>query len=385
MIYLDNAATTFPKPECVYDRVNSIQRTIAVNVGRGSYSAASEAMQIVDETRMLFASLVDAEGPDCVVFTPSATIAANEIILGLEWDEYKTVYVTPFEHNAVARPLHSICEKFNISIRFIPFDPKTQRIDVDELEKEFALNPPDYVFINQVSNVTGVIIPVDIIAGSAKAHGATVIVDGSQSVGLLPIHLKKIDIDYLIFAGHKNLYASWGIGGFVSNTKYPLKPVLAGGTGSDSLNLNMSTSSPDGFELGSPNIIAIASLNESLKWLQQIGLHSIEERKKHLMARLIEGLRRCEALLYTPATGVGHTSVVSFNLPGYEANEVGTILSEDFDIAVRTGYHCAPFVHELIGTADVHGTVRVSVSYFNTEADVDALIAAVEDITGDPL
>ncbi|WP_050699152.1 aminotransferase class V-fold PLP-dependent enzyme [Anaeromassilibacillus senegalensis] len=385
MIYLDNAATTFPKPECVYNRVNAIQRTIAVNVGRGSYSAASEAMQIVDETRMLLSSLVGAERPDCIVLTPSATIAANEIILGLEWDEYKTVYVTPFEHNAIARPLHSICEKFNIEIRFIPFNAETQGVDVEELRRVFALNPPDYVFINQVSNVTGVIIPVDQICGSAKEYGATVIVDGSQSVGLIPINLKDSDVDFLVFAGHKNLYASWGIGGFISNTKYPLQPVLAGGTGSDSLNLNMSTLIPGGFELGSPNIIAIASLNESLKWLQQIGLNNIEKRKQCLTTRLIEGLRRCEALLYTPAAGIGHTSVVSFNLPGYEANEVGTILSEDFDIAVRTGYHCAPFVHELIRTVDVHGTVRVSVSYFNSESDVDALIAAVEDIMGDPL
>ena len=383
MIYLDNAATTFPKPECVYDKVNTIQRTIAVNVGRGSYSAAFEAMQIVDETRMLLASLVGAANPNCVVFTPSATIAANEIILGLEWDEYKTVYVTPFEHNAIARPLHIVCQEYGIKIRFIPFNPKTQRLDEDELKRMFSSYPPDYIFANQVSNVTGVIVPVDVITEIAKNYGATVIVDGSQSVGLLPMDLKASNIDYLIFAGHKNLYASWGVGGFVNNSDYPLKPVLAGGTGSDSLNLDMSSGFPSGFESGSPNTIAIASLNESLKWIKEIGVCSIEERKRLLTTHLVEGLQRCGAILYMPADDIGHTSVVSFNIPDYEANEVGTILSEDFDIAVRTGFHCAPFIHELIGTLSTHGTVRVSVGYFNTKKDIDTLITAVEDIMGE--
>lgn len=385
MIYLDNAATTFPKPECVYDRVNTIQRTIAVNVGRGGYSAASKAMQIVDETRILMASFVGATGPDSVVFTPSATIAANEIILGLEWDEYKVVYVTPFEHNAIARPLNGVCERFGIKLHFLPFDPKIQGINIDELNRAFAVNPPDYVFLNHVSNVTGAVIPIASIAQKAKAYSATVIVDGSQSVGLLPLTLRESDIDYLIFAGHKNLYASWGIGGLVANSNYLLRPFLAGGTGSDSLNLRMSDSFPDGFELGSPNIIAIASLNESLKWLLHTTQEHIEKQKKKLTERLITGLMRCGATLYMPANEVEHTSIVSFNIPGYEPNEVGTILSEDFDIAVRTGYHCAPYVHNLIGSLDTHGTVRVSVGFFNTEADIDALIAAVSDIMGDQI
>lgn len=385
MIYLDNAATTFPKPECVYDRVNTIQRTIAVNVGRGEYNVASEAMQVVDETRSLMASLVGATSPDNVVFTPSATIAANEIILGLEWDEYKVVYVTPFEHNAIARPLDGVCERFGIELHLLPFDSKTQSVDIGELDRVFAINPPDYIFLNHVSNVTGAVVPIETIAKKAKIYSATVVVDGSQSVGLLPFNLKESDIDFLIFAGHKNLYASWGVGGFIANSNYPLKPFLAGGTGSDSLNLKMGDLFPDGFEFGSPNIIAIASLNESLKWLLQTTQELIEKKKRKLIERLVAGLINCGAILYMPAEEVEHTSVVSFNIPGYEANEVGSILSEDFDIAVRTGYHCAPYIHNLIGSLDTHGTVRVSVGFFNTEADIDALISAVADIMGDQI
>ncbi len=382
MIYLDNAATTFPKPECVYDKLNEVQRTIAVNVGRGSYKIASQAMQIVDETRQLMASLVGADNPECIVLTASATIAANELILGLDWDSYKCVYRSPFEHNAVARPLHYICKKYGIALRQLPFDPKTQRLDEDELQRQFAIDPPDYVFVNQVSNVTGVVLPVEKIARLAKENDAIVVVDGSQSVGLIPIDLQSSEIDYLIFAGHKNLYASWGIGGFVINCKCTIHPVLSGGTGSDSLNLDMPKEIPSSFESGSPNINAIASLNESIKWLNTIGLDEIARKKDDLMQKLISGLQECGVIVYLPQEDVGHTSVVSFNVAEYTADEVGVILSEEFDIAVRTGYHCAPFIHELLATVSTHGTVRVSVGYFNTEEDVDALISAVKDVIG---
>ena len=385
MIYLDNAATTFPKPECVYDRVKTIQRTIAVNVGRGGYRAASEAMHIVDEARALLASFVGAADSDCIVFTPSATIAANEIIYGLEWDSYKNVYVTPFEHNAIARPLNEISEQYGIEIRLLPFDGQTQSLDIDALEQAFAMNPPDYVFLNHVSNVTGAVVPIKTIAERAKKYSAVVVVDGSQSIGLLPINLLETDIDFLIFAGHKNLYSSWGVGGFVANTSYKLRPILAGGTGSDSLNLKMDTAYPAGFESGSPNIIAIASLNESLKWLCEVGINNIEEKKNMLSQKLQIGLIKAGATVYLPSGEAKHTSVVSFNIPGYEPNEVGTILNEDFDIAVRTGFHCAPYIHELIGSLETHGTVRASVGYFNTEDDIDALIAAVTDIMEDQI
>ena len=383
MIYLDNAATTFPKPETVYETVDSIQRTIAVNVGRGSYTAASKAMKIVDETRLLLARLVGAQGPDNVVITPSATIAANEIINGLDWNAFRNVYVTPFEHNAIARPLFSQCSAHGIELLQIPFDQKTHLLNEEELRLRFSINPPDYVFLNHVSNVTGTVIPIDTISSISKEYGAIVIVDGSQSIGLLPIDLKKSDIDFLIFAGHKNIYASWGIGGFVANSDYPLKTSLTGGTGSDSLSLTVEGSIPNGFESGSPNIIAIASMRAALQWLNEITIEKIAEHKRTLMTRLIEKLSDCGVQLYLPNGDVEHTSVLSFNIPGYNADEVGVILSEDFDIAVRTGYHCAPFIHTFLDTIGSHGTVRVSLGYFNTIKDVDALVDAVLEIMED--
>lgn len=380
MIYLDNAATTFPKPEDVYSMVDHIQRNSAVNVGRGSYQAANDAMKIVDETRFLMAELLNANNPNNIIFAPSATIAANQIIMGLEWDEYKVVYVSPFEHNAIARPLEIIKQRYNITLLQLPFDGATQKLDFEQMEQNFALNPPDYVFINHISNVTGAVLPVDLITASSKAYNATVIVDGSQSVGLLEYNLQKSQFDYLIFAGHKNLYASLGIGGFIRNSTHRLINAFAGGTGSDSLNLSMGDSYPSSFEIGSPNIIAIASLNASLKWLKKIGIDTIAKKKKHLMNRLIEGLKSLPVVLYTPSEGVEHTSVISFTVPDYEPSEVGAILSGDFDIAVRTGFHCAPFIHELIDTKSKHGTVRVSLGYFNTENDIDFLLESLRSL-----
>lgn len=380
MIYLDNAATTFPKPECVYATVDSVQRNTAVNVGRGSYHLAAEAMRTVDETRVLLANLVRANSPQNVVFTPSATLAANQIILGQVWDAYKNVYISPFEHNAIARPIEMARKQFGFSVFLLPFDGETHELDQEKMQRMFASAPPDYVFLNHVSNVTGTILPMDIIVHTAKQYEAIVVVDGSQSVGLMDTDLSKFPIDYLIFAGHKNLYSSWGIGGFITNSPKTLLPKLAGGTGSDSLNLDMSPMCPVGFEVGSQNIIAIASLHASLRWLSETGAETIATRKSALMSRLLSGLKTTSTKLYLPADINKHTSVISLNLPDYEPDEVGTILSQDFDIAVRTGYHCAPYVHDLIGTKGCRGTVRVSIGYFNSENDIDALLTAISEL-----
>ncbi len=377
MIYLDNAATTFPKPDVVYKTVDYCQRNYAVNVGRGSYSKAHTAMMIVDETRELMSRLVGAAGPDRVIFTPSATIAANEIIMGLEWTPYKTVYVTPFEHNAIARPLHKVLNENHISAHMIPFDSSTQELLLDDLERMFTVSPPDYVFINHVSNVTGVVLPIRLICEKAKEYGAIVIVDGSQSVGLIDIDVIKEKIDFLIFAGHKNLYASFGVGGFIMGN-CQLAPVICGGTGTDSLNFAMPTDSPAAFEAGSHNIIAISSLNASLKWIDEMGLNEIKVYKDSLMNRLIAGIEDSSIITYLPTNRSLHTSVLSINIPGYQASEVGLILNEDYDIAVRTGYHCAPYIHRFLDTEQHLGTVRISLGYFNTQDEIDSTINALK-------
>ncbi len=380
MIYLDNAATTFPKPEDVYSAVDFTQRNLAVNVGRGSYSVANKAMELVDETRYLLAQMVRIDNPNQVILTPSATVAANEIIGGLPWDAYKNVYITPFEHNAIARPVERIKKMHGISVTELPFDATTHEFDSARAKTMFSKLAPDYVFINQVSNVTGTVVPVKEICSLAKEFDATTIVDASQSMGLIDIDMLKDKIDYLVFAGHKNLYASWGVGGFISAGEPQLSSFLTGGTGSNSLDLSMGNILPTRYEPASPNIIAIASLNASIKWLNQVTIAEISRKKESLCQKLISELKALDCVTYLPTSRQSHTSVVSFNVDGYTAHDVGTILSEDFDIAVRTGYHCAPYIHDFLKTKSFGGTVRVSVGYFNDESDIISLISAVKDL-----
>jgi len=381
IIYFDNAATTFPKPESVYRFTDEVQRTLPVNAGRGSYKLAREATKIIDDTRREMANLVRLMRHERMIFTSSATLALNEIILGLEWNEYKNVYITPFEHNSVMRPLHAVRKKYGINIIEIPFDKSTLELDLDGMKSLFAMKNPDYVFATHVSNVTGYILPVKQIVESAKAFNAVVTLDCSQSMGLIPINVSEIGADFYVFAGHKTLYAHFGIGGFVYNSEYKLQKVITGGTGSDSLNLDMPDNFPTVYEAASPDINSIASLNASLKWLADIGAANILNEKKKKTEYLITRLKEVPGIeLYLPHNLENHIGIVSFNLKGYMAEDIGIILDADFDIAVRTGYHCAPLIHDLLNTIDKRGTVRVSLGYFNTNDQIDTLVSALKEI-----
>ncbi len=381
MIYLDNAATTFPKPECVYAATDNAQRSMAVNAGRGTYSSAREAAILIDDTRSLIAKLVRADNSNDVVFSPSATVAMNQVIGGINWSGVTNVYITPFEHNAVVRPLTLAAQKSDFTVNMIPFNGKTQCLDIDNMTNMFALKHPDVVFVNHISNVTGLILPVAEIIREAKKYNAICVVDVSQSMGLVDINIKEIGADFLVFAGHKNLYAHFGIGGFIRGNNHSLDVFLAGGTGSDSLNSYMPSSMPSKYEPASHNIIAIASLNASIKWLNETKIDTVYTHKKQLTQYATQKLSSLTDLkLYTPNDQDNHIAIVSFTHSSYTPSELAEILDADFDIAVRCGYHCAPHVHGLIGTENTMGTVRVSMSYFSNYNDIDKLFLALNDL-----
>ncbi|MBW9150282.1 aminotransferase class V-fold PLP-dependent enzyme [Clostridium sp. CM028] len=380
-IYLDNAATTFPKPNKVYEYMDMYYRGFGVNAGRSSYKLAREASNLIIETRNKLASLVNYDRVEKVIFTPSATIALNQIISGLEWNESKTVYVTPFEHNAVMRPLEYIKEKFNIKIEIMPFDSVTFEVDIVELNLMFSRNFPDFIFMSHISNVTGFILPVQEIIEASEKYDSIIILDCSQSMGLIPIDVKKIKADYFVFAGHKTLYGPFGIGGFIDNSRVELSEVIIGGTGSDSLNLKMPDVYPGKYEAASPNILSIAGLHSALEWINHIGIDNIREKEDKLTKALIEGLKGIdEVKMYLPGNLNNHVGIVSFTIENYKPDELGQIFDQDFNIAVRTGYHCAPIIHNFIETENIGGTVRISLGYFNTEAEIDCLIKALNEI-----
>ena len=377
MVYLDNAATTYPKSESVYQALDEANRNYAFNAGRGSYAKARVATELIDKTKKQILELVNASTNSSVVFTPSITIAINQILQGIDFRTGDNVYYSPYEHNAVARTLHLIHNSVNINLIEMPINESTLEIDIEKLKYDFSVNPPRCVCCTHISNVTGYILPVMEIFECARRYDAITVLDTAQSLGVEKIDLTQMNVTFLAFAGHKSLYGPLGIGGFVTSGKVKLNEVMAGGTGSNSLVLDMPSESPDRYEFASTNIVAVAGLSQALKEVDYSNL--LEEDK--LVKRLIDGLSQIEDIkLYIPDSK-SHRNIVSFNLRNYKSEDLGMILDDDFGIAVRTGYHCAPFIHKWLKDDKNLGTVRVGVGKFNTEEDIDALLDAVREIS----
>lgn len=375
MVYFDNAATTYPKPECVLTALDEANRN-AFNTGRGSYKVAREATKIIDEVRSEILAINSIKEGN-VIFTSSATQALNDIILNLEIGEGDNIYVSPFEHNSIIRVLEEVKKKFNININIIPFDKNTWELNEDKLKDMFVLNKPKYILLSHVSNVTGLILPYEKIFDLSKEYNSINILDSSQGYGVVKIS-DFTNINYIVFAGHKSLYASFGIAGFIKLKNDKLKKFIFGGTGADTMNPNMPNHGYEAYEAGSPNIVALSGLNESLKWLKKT---SIYEEEKKMTDYLINELSKLQNVnLFLPKNIENIFGVVSFSVNGYESDEVGKILDDEFDICVRTGFHCAPLVHDFIGSLEYNGTVRCSLSYFSTKDDILKLVEALESL-----
>ena len=377
MIYLDNAATTFPKPESVYVAMDKINREGSVNAGRGSYKLAQNASELIVDTKKKIRQLVHLDISTAVIFSPSITIAMNQIINGLHLRENAVVYVSPYEHNAVARSLFKLSKEITLVIKELPLDDNLE-IDVEKMKYEFSKDKPDAVFCTHVSNVTGYILPIKEIFAEAKKHGSINVLDSAQSMGLIELRADLIDVDLIGFAGHKTLYGPFGIGGFINVSGVNLDTFISGGTGSDSLNLEMPFGNESKFESASTNIIAVAGLNAALVNLNQKEHLAYEQE---LTSYLIEKLSLIKGIkLYLPGSIEKHVGIVSFTLDDINSEDVGIILDEDFNIAVRTGYHCAPYIHKYLRDERFLGTIRVGLSQFTTKSDIDQLITALEEI-----
>ena len=376
-IYLDNAATTFPKSEAVYKAMDDANRRFAVNAGRGSYKLAREANAIIDDTKERLLRLVSASSTSKVVFTSSITISLNMILQGITWQKGDIVYVSPYEHNAVARTLEKLKNDFQIVVKLMPL---TEEFDINLplLESLFITDRPKCVCCTGVSNVTGYILPTKEIFKAAKECGAITILDSAQSLGL--IEQKLDDIDFLAFAGHKTLYGPFGIGGFIDNSRVKLKQVIVGGTGSNSLILSMPEETPNRYESSSPNIVAIAGLNAAL---EELDVNHNFKFEKELTEYAIEKLEEISNIrIYKSQKMDSQIGIISFNIrnSGLSADDIGNILDEDFGIDVRTGYHCATYIHNLLGDIEYSGTVRIGLGKFNTREHIDALCDALENI-----
>lgn len=392
MIYFDNAATTYPKPECVYEQMDLTNRSLAFNAGRGSYALAQQSANIIDNLRKELLRMVNASNVAEVVLSSSATFALNQIIGGLGIEKGQYIYISPYEHNAVVRTLYNQRvfrdenrvadgEADNIKNHIIVMPLKGDgSIDIDRLRYEFSVHAPSYIFMTHVSNVTGCILPIEEIAAVAKEYGAVVTVDGSQALGLVPFDMAQSAVDFYVFAGHKTPYGPFGIGGFFIRNGRKIDTFIAGGTGSDSLNVRMPDTGTVRYEPASPNVVAAAGLFAAIKGVDNTEIKARLEKEMSLTHYMVDRLQKLNNVkLYLPPAD-RHVGIVALNVRGYKASEVGMILDADYGIAVRTGYHCAPLVHEFLDDREYLGVVRASMSMFTTVDEIDALVGALGEI-----
>ena len=375
MIYLDNAATSFPKPSEVYEEVLNCMKNYAANSGRGSYDMSIQAALKILETREEICQLFNISSPLNLIFTCNATEALNIGIKGaLRRGDH--VISTVIEHNSVLRPLHSLTEN-GVEVTLISVD-KAGYVNIKDIQEEIKKNTR-MIIINHVSNVLGSTQDIKSIGNLSKENGIIFMVDASQSAGVIPIDVESAHIDLLAFSGHKGLLGPQGTGGLFIREGIKLKNFIEGGTGSNSHFMIQPDFMPDQFESGTLNTPGIAGLCEGIKFIKRVGLDSIQKKEQQLLLYLLEELKKLSYVkIYGSHSVKQRNAVISFNIEGIDASIIGEQFNE-MEIAVRTGYHCAPLIHETIGT-EYAGTVRVSPGYFNTFMEVEELLKAIISI-----
>ena len=377
MAYFDNAATTYPKPDEVYQYMDEYYRASGGSAGRGSHSMATASGNLVTETRMRIKELLHCPAKQ-VVFTPTATIALNMIIQGIAETGIRNIYISPFEHNAVTRTLHHIEAKKGIRINKLSVD-KDFNYDLKSIRYQFDAVRPDLVIISHASNVFGLIAPVEEICSLAKKYNAFTLIDMAQTAGLVDCNVGLQTIDFAVFAGHKSLYGPTGISGFVMNPSIDLPPVLFGGTGYDSSNQDMPDRLPEKYEMGTLNTSGIAGLNAALRWIGETTIEKLWEKDQINRQKLIDVLRGYDFISIVGANdGNEYVGIVSCLIDGISSDSAGSIFDKQY-VSVRTGLQCAPLAHEFLGTYPA-GTIRFSVSYFTTDEDFEALKQALDYI-----
>ncbi len=377
MVYADNASTSWPKPESVYLAMDEFLRRNAGNPGRSSHSMALAAAETVEETRALLARLFNISTPERIIFTLNCTDAINMALKGLlkPGDE---VITDSIGHNSLIRPLRKL-ERHGAVVKRVP--PMTGNCVLSPEDIEAAITDKTRLLVvTHASNVNGVVQPIEKYGEVARQHNIIFMVDAAQTAGRYPIDVQASYIDLLAFPGHKGLFGPPGTGGLYIGERVDLDTLREGGTGTFSEIEEQPDVFPDKYESGTLNTVGICGLGAGLKFIFEQGLEQIKAKEERLTNRLLERLSQISGVsIYSAGNGAEQTAVISFNILEYEPTEVGIILDQAFDVKVRTGLHCAPSVHRLIGTYP-HGTVRLSPGYFNTEEEMDVVINAIEKI-----
>ena len=376
-IYLDNAATSYPKPEAVANAVYDFMVNNGTSSGRGSYKKAMQSDYIVYECRKLIGKLFNFDDPKRVIFTSNITDSLNIAMRGI-LKENDHVITSSLEHNAVWRCLKTLEKERNIKIDTVECteDGITNTEDLKKyIRKDTAL-----IVFTQASNVLGTIQPIRDIGKIARENNIPFLVDAAQSAGAMDIDVKRDNIDILAFTGHKSLMGPMGTGGLVINTDIYIAPQKAGGTGGDSAYEYQPDYYPNHLEAGTSNVSGIAGLREAVKFLQKEGIENIHNKEKELTEYALEKLQTVKDIeIYGPKDTDKMLSVISFNIKDKRPEDVGSILDQKYDIMLRAGLHCAPTAHEIIGTKQ-RGTLRIGIGYFNEKEDIDKLVDALNNL-----
>ena len=375
LIYLDNAATTMKKPDCVIDAVVSAMRHMG-NSGRGAHEASLDASRVIFETRERLSSMFHLGNPKQVAFTCNSTEALNTAIFGL-FGPGDHIISTVMEHNSVLRPLYRL-EKQGASVTFLPCD-ELGRLRTDLLSS--ALRPETKgVVCTHASNLTGNANDLEFIGKFCREHGLLFVVDASQTAGVLPIDMEKMNIDVLCFTGHKGLYGPQGTGGICVREGVAVAPLKSGGSGVQTYLKEHPHEMPTALEAGTLNGHGIAGLHAALGFLMETGTDAVHEKEVRLMRRFYDGIKDIPGVkIYGDFSTDHRAAVIAINIRDYDSSEVSDELSFTYGISTRPGAHCAPLMHESMGTVE-QGMVRFSISWFNTEEEIDEAIRAVREI-----
>ncbi|MCK4373538.1 MAG: aminotransferase class V-fold PLP-dependent enzyme [candidate division Zixibacteria bacterium] len=381
LIYMDNAATSWPKPESVYEYMIDFYRQCGVNPGRSGFDMAIEAGNILEDLRGRLTRFFggDETAPERLCFGYNATDSLNLIIQGI-LAEGDHVVTTNLEHNSVIRPINHLVRDAGVEATYVPFNGQGF-VEPGDIRKAISKNTK-LVIVNHGSNVLGTVQPVSEIGAVCKELGVTFAVDASQTAGVTPIDMKAMNIDVLAFTGHKSLMGSTGIGGLCVRKHVELRHSRSGGTGVRSAYPYHLDEYPYRMEYGTPNMVGVASLWAAQDWIEKEGgVVAIHRREMELTRKLVDGFRKIDGvIMYCCDSLENHLSTVTINIKGMEAGDVGVMLDVEHDIATRTGLHCAPLVHEQLDLTKIHGGVRFAIGPFNTEEHIDKAIEAVTEI-----
>ncbi len=381
LTYLDNGATSFPKPESVYLFMDQFYRSHGVSPGRSGYDLSIETEQVVEDTRKALTTLFNGTDPNRLIFSSNATDALNLAISGLLRPN-DHVITTRLEHNAVLRPLYHHAMDHNVVLDHVRFD-ENGFLDPEEFLPLFR-PATRMVVVNHASNVLGTIQPVKEIGRMCRERDVIFMVDASQSAGKIAIDVQEMNIDVLVFTGHKSLFGPTGSGGMYVGKNIHIRHTRAGGTGVRSADLHHLEDYPFRMEYGTLNVLGIAGLFAGVKWVVEKGIQQIHAHEMKLVQRLQDGLSTTDNVrLYCADHLDHHIGILSFSINGISPENTGTLLDGAYNIACRTGLHCAPLVHQQLGTDTIGGTVRISVGPFNTITHIDSAVKAVQEIARD--